>query len=646
MRRWFENISLASKLGVGFGLTLLLTIGVAWSAASGVLGLRSNIHDLADRGLAREVLLSDFLYNTSQARTMQYRAAGSSDAGAVALTKMADDAADLADAALKKYSETVTDPQDKELTADVDASWKRYRAVWSELEPKLLKADAVQGFALMETNTVKIYREEFSPALKKLNDWNLKYGKKTATQADSASGALLTSIVVMTFFAVAIGAIFGRITTRMISRPLGAVSERMLSLKNFCVKDLTEGLQAMAAGDLTFTAQVSSKPIPNPSKDEIGRMADTLNGLMESIQTSIASYNSAKDSLSSTIRSVSGNAKDVAKTSQTLAAFAEHTGSAATEIATGSEKLARTAADSAATMEEFSAQVSTIMYSTEAQEASVSGASAELENAKEGIESVAAAAQEMTASAHEGNEAVQLAGASMVRVKERVGFSALKVKDLDEKGRQIGHIVQSITTIAEQTNLLALNAAIEAARAGEHGRGFAVVAEEVRKLAEQASRATQEISTLITGVTATVQDTVAAIEAVTAEVGEGAERSNAAGQALTEILEASRQVAERAESVARKTQRAANRMSEVASMSHQNLESTKEMAESVDRVATSISNVAAISQESAAGAEELMAGISEVSSAAQSLSTMSAELDHIVQQFKASEKSPKLRIAA
>ncbi|ARU60154.1 hypothetical protein CBW65_03095 [Tumebacillus avium] len=99
----------------------------------------------------------------------------------------------------------------------------------------------------------------------------------------------------------------------------------------------------------------------------------------------------------------------------------------------------------------------------------------------------------------------------IVLVSQTIETSALAINELNRSSQKVDGIINTIQDVAEQTNLLALNASIEAARAGEHGRGFAVVAQEIRKLAEQSKRATDEIKMILTKI---LQDSEASVQQI------------------------------------------------------------------------------------------------------------------------------------
>lgn len=141
--------------------------------------------------------------------------------------------------------------------------------------------------------------------------------------------------------------------------------------------------------------------------------------------------------------------------------------------------------------------------------------------------------------AQQGKDVVQEASVEINRIADSVSQIANTVASLGARSNEISGIVQVIREIADQTNLLALNAAIEAARAGEQGRGFAVVADEVRKLAERTSKATQEIGGMIGSVQSETQNAVNLMEQGISQVRQGVQLANQAGDALTQINQGS-----------------------------------------------------------------------------------------------------------
>ncbi len=215
---------------------------------------------------------------------------------------------------------------------------------------------------------------------------------------------------------------------------------------------------------------------------------------------------------------------------------------------------------SAVQLEEAAGTLTRTADTTQNLSTQVAGAS---EEASSNMQSVATATEELSASVDEIGRRVRDSN----RIAEAAVLQAQQTDDrigkLSRAAQEIGDVVKLITAIAEQTNLLALNATIEAARAGEAGRGFAVVAAEVKSLASQTAKATDEISLHISGMQGATQESVAAIKEIGGTIAQISNIASAIASAVEQQSGATQEIARNVQSVAQGTHQAAANIMQV-----------------------------------------------------------------------------------
>lgn len=469
---------------------------------------------------------------------------------------------------IEKYEKTIITPKEQAILDQLHPALDNYLSLY----------ETAVGYAYAnDTESYLLMAPEFSESgntvqghLKDLIDLNVSLAQTTYKESDVLYSSARTITIAVIILSVLFNIVIGLVISRLISKPL---------------KEVSQLVEKVSKGDLTETTTINTK-------EEIGDLARSINNMVISLRKTVEGILQSAESVSASAQQISATTEEVASSASTQANDSQRISEMFTEIVEGADSQA----DNAQTMKELFQQLNIAIDSVAT-------------NADE----TAKLSDDLNKVAAEGNEVVQASINGMEDVSTQIAL-------LERDASRIGNIIRVIDDIASQTNLLALNAAIEAARAGEHGKGFAVVADEVRKLAEESSRATKEITSIIKGIQENTSRSVLA-------VSDGMESTKRTGYAFTQI----------SEMVAHSNKKTL----EIAAASAQQSAQSTEVMMAIDNIASASAQQSAQSTEVmqavesiAATSEEAAAASEQTAATSHSLANLAEELNESVSIFK------------
>ncbi|MGB0747938.1 MAG: methyl-accepting chemotaxis protein [Magnetospiraceae bacterium] len=408
-----------------------------------------------------------------------------------------------------------------------------------------IEAESAEKMAAFEAARDKAdaaLKEEITNALAAMEAEAAREAKEVATASEALdaqqSAATTWSVTAKIAFVVATAIVLAFLMRAMLGRPLSSMTGAMTRLADndltvtIPAQDRVDEIGAMAAAVQVFKDNAVKVQKLAAEQEQMARQADSeRRALLESLADDFES------SVSSLVNSLSGSADDMRTESGSMAEATQLAGVRASSILDSAETAAINVREVSEAADALSRSISHISGQV-AQSTQISS--------------------EAVAEAQQTNDTV-------------VGLA--------DAANRIGEVVALINDIAEQTNLLALNATIEAARAGEAGKGFAVVASEVKNLADQTAKATEEITTQIQGIQGATNGTVKAIQSIASTINRINEIASEISTAVDEQGNAIQAIANNAEQAAEGTRAVTDTVGEVA----QTVSATSDSAQNVLR---------------------------------------------------------------
>lgn len=502
-----NNLKIGTRLILGFGLIMLLLLGVGGYA----------LRVIDDLHVKTDMLVKENITNTAEANEV---ISNINLIGRALRNLYIDDKKKYWDEEFKRIEESrmlIKESVEKlDKAFKDDASRASFKLV-ADIRPQyieltnaymdMLKKGEMEKAQIMIFGDLRKVQREYLKAIGDLIDQQTKLAEKTGeAAANEAEGALMLISIL-----IGVALVFSALIAVLIIRSITGPVSKAVNLA-----------ETMAKGDFTAKLDIDQQ-------DEVGIMAKSLNTMVAQ--------------LGGMIKEIVAGINRLTSESNDLAAVSKQLSSAATDT---------------------SERASTVAAAAEEMSVNIQSVSAAMEQSASNVNVVASSAEEMTATVSEIAQSAEKARSISENAVTQSRQTTEKMTALGESARKIGRVTETITEISEQTNLLALNATIEAARAGEAGKGFAVVANEIKELARQTAEATIDIKNQINDMQDTTATTVGDIEKIAGIIVEinsvihgiassVEEQSAAAGEISGNIAQASQGIGEVNENVAQST---------------------------------------------------------------------------------------------